>query len=650
MQGFSEAFNGIIRQLEHYDERPEQQKFSQAINDAIDGSYSLIAEAGTGVGKTLGYLIPSVLNKRKIVVSTFTKHLQEQIFEKDIPFINRYVRPVNAVVIKGMGNYLCRLSLAHETGLFGSREPGFDAWCRQTDTGDIAEYPSIPPFWDKYCASSDRCTHAKCPFFDDCFVFAMRDRALMADVVIANHALVVVDILLKKHGAVALLPSEIDGMIIDEAHELEGAATSMLEDAVTNRAMDRLLSDIGDLSDGVHISVALLKEGYRLNGDFVGVFSGDSDKYIMTDKELTPERANLATSYYEFWRKLVRLMENDLRRYQEVYPRVLRLVDTFENILSFDSDDHVYWVEAIGKQHDGLRLVRSPLYVGEELSQFVWNAYKFSVATSATLSSNGNFEYARDRLGFPRSAHEILVDSPFLYRDLVQFLVPKDAPDPKKQSTQLPAFIAELTQKIFPLLEGGLFVLCTSFANMRKIRNLLDCADFPVLVQGDYSQRHLVDMFREEKSVLIATRSFWQGVDIQGDGLQGVIIDKLPFAVPSDPIVYARNAQLGKRAFMEYSVPECVITLKQGVGRLVRSKTDKGILTICDNRLLTSGWGNIILKSLPDYGQTHTGVHTLIPVSMMGDSRQSFDSEVETWIPPEQISEEEEYMLSLLSM
>jgi ATP-dependent DNA helicase DinG len=634
--------DGLIAKTHpEYEHRPGQIAMAEAVLRAFEEKRHLIVEAGTGTGKTLAYLVPAIAaacgSGARIVISTGTKNLQEQLMDKDIPFLQETLPArFRAAVMKGRGNYAClhRIKRAESMPFLEGLEQidQFDEvfhWVTRTETGDRAELSNLPenlPFWRHIDARSDTCLGQQCPDFDPCFITRMRQRAIDADVIVVNHHLFFADLALRNGAYGAVLP-DYAAVILDEAHQIEDVASEYFGTGVSNYQVDDLLRDVSYLKvedresqkELTRVSARIqrfadlfwisFQEGRGLEGRFTlkprpvaqvanlrSEFSEDeesqtnnlryNDAYVALDTVLHRLETTLAVL-----QDAEADAENLLRR-----ARQLRFDLNF--IVKAEDKQFVYWVERRGR---GVFLRASPIDVSGMLQDKLFEKVPTVVLTSATLSSAGNFRFIRDRLGLDEG-EEMIAESMFDFENQAILYLPSQMPDPR--SPQWGAAAAAEVIKIISATEGRAFVLSTSFAGMNEMfERVASQIDYPCLVQGSASKSELLKKFRATpNAVLFATSSFWQGVDVRGEQLSCVIIDKLPFAVPSDPIVAARQRHIeeqGGSSFYEYSVPQAIISLKQGLGRLIRSTTDRGVLAVLDPRLRTKMYGQQFLKSLP---------------------------------------------------
>ena len=627
--------NGLIaKHHKEYEYRAGQVKMAEAVLRAFEEKKHLIVEAGTGTGKTLAYLVPAIAaalgQKKRIIISTGTKNLQEQLMEKDIPFLQKVMpKKFSAAAMKGRSNYACLFRVGkaeNQPILDGLNEiDHFEEvrrWVRETETGDRAELVGLPEnlsFWSRINAKSETCLGQKCVDFEPCFITRMRARAEEADIVIVNHHLFFADLNLRGNEYGRVLP-DYSAVIFDEAHLVEDIAadyfgfqissfqieelvrdadTLPITDAIVTRDMSKLSVKIVGLADQFWTRFV---QGRSQDGRFPLLPNAFAQKSRSGDIEPTV----LGEAYFALDSALERL-ETGLDIYAEkmteaesLMRRVRQTRFDLDFICSQAEKNYVYWLERRGR---GMFLRASPIDVSTLLQEKLFDKVETVVMTSATLSTNGKFDFIKDRLGLDNGKTDtLLAPSSFDYQKQAIIYLPKAMPEPS--SPEFSQMAAGEIIKLLNITNGHAFVLCTSNYSMNALYELVSMrVNFPCFVQGSMSKAGLLEQFRKTPSaVLFATSSFWQGVDVRGDQLSCVIIDKLPFAVPSDPIVAARTKFIdasGGKSFFEYSVPNAVITLKQGIGRLIRSKTDRGVIALLDPRLKTKGYGKDFLNSLP---------------------------------------------------
>ncbi len=591
----------------------------------------LMVEAETGIGKTLAYLIPAVLSGKRIVISTATLNLQDQIINKDLPLVEKVLdQKISALSIKGRENYLChyrwfqyrsnpQLSLVDDPWV-----EKIDSWMKTTSTGDRSELDWLSKksgFWSRISSLSNHCLGGDCPEAGSCFINQLRKKAGSSRLLIVNHHLFFSDLALRKRGFGELLP-RYESVIFDEAHHLENVASLFFGKNFSQYQLIDLLIDIErqaqtdlppELIDTLLPSVSGLK--MRID-NFSRIFPLKTGRYFL-ETLVNEQTQNL-------WRSEVELLSvgitelvarmGDYSHFGENWKvfakRGGELNDNLRDIaLFFDHNNHkfVHWYE---KRERAVILSATPIDVADELHKNLYSTVGSCVLTSATLASGGSFAYIKQRLGLDESAEVLQFSSPFDYRNRTLLYVPEES-FPEPTSHEFLQLAGERILEILRLSEGRALILCTSFRGMDALATLLeDALDYPVLVQGSASRNSLLHSFREEThSVLLAVASFWEGVDVVGESLSCVIIEKLPFEVPTDPVIQARIQRIneeGGKPFFDFQVPRAILTLRQGVGRLMRSVTDRGVIAIMDVRLFKKGYGRVFLRSLPPSPITRT--------------------------------------------
>lgn len=615
-----------------------------AVARVLDRGGVLLAEAGTGTGKTLAYLVPAILSGHRILISTGTKNLQEQLYSKDIPTLQEALGvSFTAACMKGRSNYVClhRLGqLDEESGRSPGRVdqevflPIIRDWSNRTETGDRAELESLPddlPLWNDVAATAETCLGGECPQYDECFVTQMRQRAAASDVVIVNHHLLCADAAMRHNTHGEVIPACAHA-IVDEAHQLEDVVTQYFGIAVSSYRLadlahdvERLLGtgavEVDDIRDGISkAALALLDSGkaffYELTAAHVRTGSTREERVRVTESSLVETReagATLTAALDSLESALTPVTpaadqresqgeenadSSSVQDLQALVRRTREIRDDLRFLLRAGDPDYVYFAEFRGR---GTFLRAAPIDVSAIVREQLLDRMRATVLTSATLTVDGTFNYMRGRLGVGPTT-EVRLASEFDYSRQTILYLPRQMPDPR--SVDFPLAAGRQVVEILRRTRGRAFVLFTSYATLKAVQAVAEMTlEYPILVQGTAPRSTLLKLFRETPhAVLFATSSFWQGVDVIGDALSCVIIDKLPFASPGDPVTNARinavNAR-GGEAFGEYQVPLAILTLQQGLGRLIRHRSDRGVLAVLDPRLRTKGYGRRFIASLP---------------------------------------------------
>ena len=619
----------LAQAIPGYRIRPQQLEMAQRIEAAILRQHVFIAEAGTGTGKTFAYLIPALRSGGKVVVSTGTKTLQDQLFNKDIPMVRRVLKaPVRVALLKGRANYVCpyHLERALNDGRFVSREDAADArriaaFAKQTQTGDKAECSTVSEnslVWASVTSTRDNCLGQDCPDYKDCFVMAARREAMSADVVVINHHLFFADVMLRDGGMAELLPA-CNTVIFDEAHQLPEVATLFFGDSVSTAQMIDLARDSRsegllnardclDLQEGSRRLEKAARE-LRLS---VGV---DSGRFAAVQLEAKPAFRPALDGLFSELQGFAAILETQAQRaegLEKCWQRALELLTALDNWRSEAETGQVRWAEAFSLS---LQLNRTPLDIAPIFRKQMGGHPRAWIFTSATLAVQGSFDHYCRELGLWADSEEVDAacwHSPFDYPNQAVLYAPLGMPEPNA-----PHFIDTVIEAAFPVLAacgGGAFFLSTSLRAMRRMHELLKerieeaGLDIPLLLQGEGSKTELLERFRFlGNAVLVGSQSFWEGVDVRGEALSLVVIDKLPFAPPDDPVLAARIEQMqkeGRNPFIAYQLPRAVINVKQGAGRLIRDETDRGVLMICDPRLISKPYGRRVWQSLPPMRRT----------------------------------------------
>lgn len=605
----------LSKRLDNFRYRPQQQCMSEAVEASLKDDSQLIVEAGTGVGKTFAYLIPALLSRQKIVISTGTKHLQDQLYFKDLPeILNVLKSPVKTALLKGRANYLCLHRLQHHVeraqphnGDMMKKVKVIKDWSLVTATGEIAEVTGLGEddvIWPHVTSTVENCLGSECPDYQDCYVVKARQKAQKADVVIINHHLFFADLALKEEGLGELLP-DADAFILDEAHQLPELASTFLATTVSSRQLKSLVSDVvaaqleeaPDANEVRELTDILRKAA----ADFHLVLAGNVGRKpwheVVAVAKIEDCFNQLCKNVHALADALMKLSERGrvLARCAERCAQIERNL----TLVSEKREATINWLEIFAKD---FKLHSTPLVVADSFQTFMQRYSCSWIFTSATLTVNTEFDHFQRQLGL-MDAQTITLDSPYDYQTNTCLFLPQLRLAPNDEDYTLA--VVEAVLPVLEMNQGRAFLLFTSHRALRIAAEYLQGHDdFSLLIQGEAPRRELLATFaKTEHAVLLGTNSFWEGVDIRGDALSCVVIDKLPFAAPDDPVLVGRLQalrQAGANPFMSYQLPQAVIALKQGVGRLIRDEEDYGVVAICDPRLITRAYGKSFINSLPD--------------------------------------------------
>jgi ATP-dependent DNA helicase DinG len=611
----------LSRAHKDFEFRPDQLKMAQAVSEAIRDQRQLLVEAGTGTGKTLAYLVPSILSGKRVVVSTGTKNLQEQLYFKDIPFLKEALgRELRVCYMKGRANYACRQKIydAQSTPMLDGLEEVSDfqiirEWEDRTETGDRSELKDLrddSTVWSKIDARGDRCSGQKCNQFDRCFITQMHRRAQESDVIIVNHHLFFADLAVRENDFSSILP-DYSVVVFDEAHEIENVAGSYFGASVSNLQIQDLVFDVvaasrQHLPDDKQVSEAA-RTLERASMRFFQHFRGPEGRYGFRAQDAFMDAHEddylLLLNGLSLVGSTIQALPRQPEAFLPFERRAAQLVENLNLWMESRSADYVYWLERRGRS---ISLQATPIDVAAILHEKLFDPISTIVLTSATLAVAHSFDYLIRRLGL-QEPRTLQVEGSFDYEKQGLLFAAEQLPDPRNASFGQKA--ASLLATMLEISQGRAFVLCTSYQQMKYLyERLRDEIPFPALIQGSMPKSALLDEFRSTpNAVLFATASFWQGVDVPGEQLSLVVVDKLPFAVPNDPVVSARIQKIrenGGNPFFEYQIPQAALALKQGFGRLIRSGRDRGVVAILDSRIVRQKYGKVFLESLPPYRKT----------------------------------------------
>jgi len=618
--------DGVLsRHITGFRMRSQQMEMAQAIADTIAKHQILVAEAGTGTGKTLAYLVPALLAGGKVIISTGTKTLQDQLFKRDIPNVRAALKvPVTIALLKGRANYICHYHLERslqDTHMsFVNREEiqylqqieSYAHISKEGDKSGLSEVPENAAIWQQVTSTRDNCLGSECPDYKKCFVMEARKQALQADVVVVNHHLFFADVMLRDEGLSELLPA-CNTVIFDEAHQLPETASLFFGESISTNQMldlarDAKMESLQAAGDFIELpnAIAAMEKAAR---DLRLTIAEENTRLALAVIMQTPgfsvaldnllEKLMILTQVLESQAERSEGLENCWQRSDNHLQLIRRWRDETE------TQGYVRWIEVYNQ---ALQLNATPLSIAEIFQKQMAASPRAWIFTSATLSVKKNFTHYNDEMGLT-TAQTACWESPFNFAEQALLYVPVAMPEPHHKT-----YIDHVVQAALPVLRasrGRAFFLCTSLRAMQRVYELLlsmDNFDFPLLLQGQGSRSYMLERFRElNNAILIGSQSFWEGLDVRGDALSLVIIDKLPFATPDDPVLSARIEKInseGRNAFIEYQLPRAVINLKQGAGRLIRDEADRGVLMICDPRLITKAYGKQIWQSLPPMKRT----------------------------------------------
>jgi len=620
---FSEQ-SPLATEVASFRPRAQQREMALKVAEAIHDNAILVVEAGTGTGKTFAYLVPALLAGGKVIISTGTKNLQDQLFQKDLPMVRDALRaPVSVALLKGRSNYVCHYHLARteSDGMFKTREDirhlgKIKSYAKVSESGDksgLADVPENAPIWMQVTSTRDNCLGQECPNHKDCFVLKARTEAMQADIVVVNHHLFFADVMLRDEGVAELLPA-CNTVIFDEAHQLpetaslffgETLSTTLLLDLARDTRIEAVtgakdFAPLPKACDELDKAARDLRLVFKKEGRMPAIATEGFKEWPDALKTLVEKLAQLNG-----------LLEKQAERsegLENCWQRAQALSQQLANWQKGDEPDQVKWLEVF---HHSLQLNSTPLSIAEIFEKQIGGSARAWIFTSATLAVKQNFSHYQNEMGLLK-AQTACWDSPFNYAEQALLYVPSNLPEPNSEG-----YTEAVVHAALPLIEaskGRAFFLFTSLRAMQRAYDLLVAEfdmrglNYPLMLQGEGSRSELLSRFRDHgNAVLLGSQSFWEGVDVRGEALSLVIIDKLPFAPPDDPVLSARIAQLNKQghnAFMEYQLPRAIITLKQGAGRLIRDESDRGVLMICDPRIITKHYGKRIWQSLPPMKRT----------------------------------------------
>jgi ATP-dependent DNA helicase DinG len=620
LESFFSKDGSLSKIIPGYLPRSSQVEMATSIAQSIDAKENLIAEAGTGTGKTFAYLAPAIYSRKKTIISTGTKNLQDQLFNKDLPIVRKAINvPFKSALLKGRANYLCtyRLENALNSSFGFNKEDAvalahIKAWSKRTRVGDISEITDVAegdPVWSQATSTVDNCLGQDCTDYADCFLVKARKKAQESDIIVVNHYLLCADWSLRETGFGELLP-DASVIIIDEAHQLSGIASGFLGVSVTSKQLNELASDIlieyfKDAKDMPDLRTACEDLQFEVK-DLRLAFGMEMRRGEWKDIEDNQKISSAINSVHEQLERLadhLELASVKTKGLETCFDRVEELESQLDSLINNNSGQWIRWYETHSKS---FTLSKTPLDIAAEFHSFMQQHKASWIFTSATLSVANNFNHFAKGLGLTDTQSKTW-GSPFDFESQSLFYHPKGLPKPTESD-----FTEKVVEFALPVLnasKGRAFFLFTSHRALKIAAEILaDKIDYPLLVQGTRAKAVLLDQFKEKgNAILLATSSFWEGVDVRGDALSCVIIDKLPFASPGDPVLKARlNAmeKQGRNPFFEHQLPSAVIALRQGVGRLIRDVNDRGVLMVCDPRLLKRAYGHMFLDSVPAMKRT----------------------------------------------
>jgi len=613
--------------LNNYQLRTEQVEMAKSVSNAIKDKESLVIEAGTGVGKTFAYLYPSLLKGGRVVISTATKNLQDQLFFNDIPKIREALKiSVKVNILKGRANYICKLRMenTNQEGMFFNKNDAkylhlIKAFSDNSDSGEVSEISKIPEnsaIWPMVTSTKENCLGQDCEFYKNCFLVKARKEALESEVLIVNHHLFFADFVLKDAELSEILP-KANTVIFDEAHQVPLVASFFLGEFISSSQIINLIQDCQQsfikYPDTIKILDSLAKDLQENIFELKALISPSSVRLNINklqDYDAFKETYKTLIAKLDLLETILSKHAEDNAESQRLFDRATELTIKLNSWLKRDNQNDIYWLEVFART---IQFNATPISVAEQFNKFQKKADSAWIFTSATLSINGSFDHFTSLLGLKKSRTQYL-QSPFNYSENAFLYVPKEIPDPKDE-----LFNLVLVKKALPLIraaKGRAFILATSLKSMEEIGALLkdefekNKIDYPVITQGEGPKNDLLNQFKKHgNAVLIGSLSFWEGIDVRGSTLSLVIIDKLPFQSPGDPVFESKIKLLteeGANAFMSMQLPEAIIRLKQGVGRLIRDDHDKGVMVICDRRIIEKSYGMKIWKSLPSFKRTRS--------------------------------------------